>query len=189
MSDVVDPAKTFSLDHVTPLRNSSINNECNERIYDRNIPNIPLQPYLNCRPVQTKYATFPILDPRPPFKEPLTVRPPYNTKQNFYGGDRNAPWSGFVERINTESELRNQIFALQKSSAAVYVPSESSDLYIIQSTNSPNQEQHQHQQPFPLLFKEPTVSSPFNPSPFPKSQKHQNFNESTRTEIKNLNPN
>ena len=191
MSDNIDPAKTFSLDHVIPIRNSSIHNDTNERIYDRNIPNAPLQPYLNCRPVQTKYATFPVVDPRAPFTEPLVIRPTYNTSRNFYGGDRNAPWSGFTERVNTESELRNQIYALQKSSAAVYVPSESSDLYIQQQQQSNDNGLKKIQQPFGLLFKDPSVATAFNPSPFPKNRNNNNmfnFNEATRVEIKNLNP-
>ena len=41
-----------------------------------------------------------------------------------------APFSGFVENVDVESVLRNQIFALQKNDQAVYVPSSKSDLYM-----------------------------------------------------------
>jgi len=34
------------------------------RSYERNIPSQPLQPYLDARPVMTKYSILPIVDPR-----------------------------------------------------------------------------------------------------------------------------
>ena len=38
---------------------SQIHNQTNTRIYDRNIPSQVLQPYLNVRPVMTKYSFLP----------------------------------------------------------------------------------------------------------------------------------
>ena len=43
---------------------------------------------------------------------------------------RPAPFRGFVENINEESELRNQIFALQRSEKGLYVPQSFGDLYF-----------------------------------------------------------
>ena len=43
---------------------SKIHEQTNTRIYDRNIPSQMLQPYLDVRPVMTKYSHFPIVDPR-----------------------------------------------------------------------------------------------------------------------------
>ena len=40
------------------------NNSINQKIYERNIPSHNLQPYLNVRPVMTKYSILPIVDPR-----------------------------------------------------------------------------------------------------------------------------
>ena len=38
--------------------------EMNKKIYERNIPSNQLQPYLDVRPVMTKYSYLPIVDPR-----------------------------------------------------------------------------------------------------------------------------
>ena len=40
---------------------SKIHQETNARIYDRNIPSQMLQPYIDSRPVMTKYSYFPIV--------------------------------------------------------------------------------------------------------------------------------
>ena len=50
-----------------PLNNecvSDIHNQTNQRIYGRNIPSQMLQPYVDVRPVMTKYSYLPIVDPR-----------------------------------------------------------------------------------------------------------------------------
>jgi hypothetical protein len=39
---------------------ADIHNITNMRIYDRNIPSQMLQPYIDVRPVMTKYSYFPI---------------------------------------------------------------------------------------------------------------------------------
>ena len=57
-------------------RVSKIHEETNTRIYDRNIPSQMLQPYLDVRPVMTKYSYFPIVDPRKQLNVPLVVQPP-----------------------------------------------------------------------------------------------------------------
>jgi hypothetical protein len=48
--------------------NSTMQEQTNRRIYDRNIPSQMLQPYLDVRPVMTKYSYFPIVDPKYPIK-------------------------------------------------------------------------------------------------------------------------
>ena len=103
--------------------------QTNTRIYDRNIPSQMLQPYLDVRPVMTKYSYFPIVDPRKQVNVPLQQMPTYNPHKVFNPGNTQSPWSGFASNINKESELRNQIYALQKCSQAVYVPNSTSDLY------------------------------------------------------------
>lgn len=131
-------------------------NTMNDRVYGRLIPSQPLQPYLSVAPVQTKYTILPIVNHRTPAKEQVTQRPVYNITGTFNPGT-SAPWSGFASEINTESTLRNQVYALQKCSQAVYVPKSSSDLYNVQfSVNS------QSQQPFPGLFAEYVVPKDIN---------------------------
>ena len=50
---------------------SKLQEEENKKLYDRNIPSQPLQPYLNVRPVMTKYSFLPIVDPRRDLSVPL----------------------------------------------------------------------------------------------------------------------
>ncbi len=115
------------------LCSSQIHKETNTRIYERNIPSQMLQPYVDVRPVMTKYSYFPIVDPRKPISVPMEQLPTFNVHKTFNPGNTTSPWSGFASSINTESELRNQVYALQKCSQSVYVPSSNSDLY-----NSPS---------------------------------------------------
>jgi len=160
---------------------SQITNSINMRIYDRNIPSHMLQPYLSVRPVMTKYSIMPIVDPRAPIKTPLVQQPVYNTNEVFNPGNAQAPWSGFATNINTESELRNQIYALQSCSQSVYVPSSNSDLYKFSFKNNNNL-----QQPFPGLFQNEHFNS-FNPNPENLGQGL--FQNCTRQQLKDLTPN
>lgn len=147
----------------------------NQRIYDRNIPSQILQPYISVRPVMTKYSLMPIVDPRAPVNVPMEQLPIYNQEQIFNPGTA-APWSGYSSNVNIESDLRNQIFALQKCSQAVYVPSANSDLY--QFGFKPNK---QDVQPFPNLFAEEQFSQ-FNPNP--ENIANSVFYNATRQQMK-----
>ena len=138
---------------------SSIHQETNTRMYQRNLPSQYLQPYLDARPVCTKYSLLPIVDPRVTPTVPYIEQPTYHVGNVFNPGNRMAPWSGYSSHVNIESELRNQIYALQRCDQAVYVPSSTSDLYdkkIISQTNQT--------QPFPGLFQTERFND-FNPNP------------------------
>ena len=160
---------------------SQIHNQTNTRIYDRNIPSQVLQPYLNVRPVMTKYSFLPIVDPRKEIKTRLTQMPTYNTSQIFNPGNNTAPWSGFAANVNLESELRSQVFALQKCSQAVYVPNSNSDLYKSHNVPAYRTNPPQHE----LLFRK-EVFQDFNPNPDPKILGSGIFMNSTRTQVKEL---
>jgi len=147
----------------------------NERIYDRNIPSQILQPYISVRPVMTKYSFMPIVDPRAPVNVPMEQLPIYSQEQIFNPGTA-APWSGYASNVNVESDLRNQIFALQKCSQAVYVPSSNSDLY--EFGFKPTKKEVQ---PFPNLFAEEQFSQ-FNPNP--ENIAHGVFYNATRQQMK-----
>ena len=164
----------------TQLNVSKIHQETNTRIYDRNIPSQMLQPYLDVRPVMTKYSYFPIVDPRKNVNVPLNVQPTFNSHAVFNPGNTQSPWSGFASNVNLESELRNQIYALQKCSQSVYVPSSKSDLYQF-SFQPQNNVQQQHS----LLFEQNTFSN-FNPNPDSNIVGSGVFNNSTRTQVKEL---
>ena len=154
---------------------STIHDQTNARIYDRNIPSQVLQPYINARPVMTKYSHLPIVDPRKQNTVPLMQAPNFNPNHTFNPGNTKSPWSGFASAVNVESELRNQIYALQKCSQAVYVPSSRSDLYQVNMMQKP---QTQHS----LLFQEEHFCN-FNPNPDPKIVGSGIFMNSTRTQI------
>jgi len=124
---------------------SEIHNTTNRRIYDRNVPSQMLQQYIDVRPVMTKYSYLPIVDPRKEVDVRMKQYPTFNPHTVFNPGNTQSPWSGFASNINTESELRNQIYALQKCSQSVYVPSSNSDLYeykssLINTVNNINNE-------------------------------------------------
>ena len=159
--------------------NSKIHLQTNERLYNRNVPSQMLQPYLDVRPVMTKYAYFPIVEPRKKITVPLQQMPTYNVNTVFNPGNATAPWSGFASNVNKESELRNQIYALQKCSQAAYVPSSTSDLYDYKF------QVKQQQSPHELLFKQETFEE-FNPNLCSRTQTYNMFMNSTRAQVRDM---
>ena len=99
------------------------------RIAARNMPSVGLEPAFDPRPVSTKYTQLSIVDSYPC----ATVKPAtyqsYNVGDVFYPGTAKAPWQGFADKVNTESTLRNQFFALQDCQQSAYVPSTHSSMY------------------------------------------------------------
>ena len=161
---------------------SKFQEEENRKLYSRNIPSQQLQPYLDVRPVMTKYSYLPIVDPRREINETLIQQPTYNTNAVFNPGNTQSPWSGFATNINTESELRNQIYALQRCSQAVYVPSSKSDLYSFSfKPNSSTVTQMPHN----LLFKEESFNK-FNPNPSDNKVGQGLFLNSTRVQVREI---
>jgi hypothetical protein len=154
----------------------------NLRAYSRNIPSQPLQPYLDARPVLTKYSIMPVIDPRATIHTPLKQEATYNPNKIFYPGNDSAPWSGYASNINNESELRNQVYALQSCPQAFYIPSSTSSLYNVSWNNNVNN----GQQPFPNLFVEEPVNSYANANNTNSDIGYALFNNSTRQQLRNL---
>jgi hypothetical protein len=127
----------------------------------------------------TKYSHFPIVDPRKSNSVPLIVQPTFNPHATFNPGNTTSPWSGFASNVNTESELRNQIYALQKCSQSVYVPSSKSDLYNYGFTPKPTPQSHS------LLFEKDSFSQ-FNPNPDSKTVGAGMFFNSTRVQVRDM---
>ena len=150
------------------------------RSYERNIPSQPLQPYLDARPVLTKYSILPIVDPRKPINTPLIQQSTYMPEKVYNPGNDSGPWSGYASNINHESEVRNQIFALQSCAQASYIPSSKSNLYQVNWKNN-----NQPQQPFPELFQNQQFC-PINPNPNPDKIGFALFNNATRQQTKDL---
>ena len=160
---------------------SKIHEQTNSRIYDRNIPSQMLQPYLDVRPVMTKYSYLPIVDPRKELNVKMVQMPTYNSEAVFNPGNTQSPWSGFASNVNLESELRNQVFALQKCDQSVYVPNSSSDLY--KYSYSPNTAKQS--QTHSLLFQKEHFCD-FDPNPDNKLVGSGMFHNSTRTQVKEI---
>lgn len=156
--------------------------QTNQRWFARNVPSAPLQPYLDVRPVATKYSHLPIVDPRVPPTAALTQQPTYRLDTVFAPVSRPAPWSGYSTQVNTESVLRNQVYAIQSCSAAVYVPSSKSDLYEAPSLGVPSVPAPV--QPFPRLFVEEPLA-PMDPNP-QKLGRRTMFLNNTRVEVRDL---
>ena len=104
----------------------------NELIYLRNLPSSVLQPYISTRPVDTKRMVLPIVDPRVPSSSliPLEQQAVFDVHRVFNPGTSKAPWSGFAVNIDIESELRGQVYALQRSEQGIHIPANNSMLYM-----------------------------------------------------------
>lgn len=153
--------------------------ELSKRMYNRNIPSGTLQPQFSMRAVSTKYDLMPILDRHQPATVAIKQEPIYNIQKVFNPGTAAAPWSGFANKINDESELRNQFFALQKAGQAAYIPSSTSNMYQHEVYGGSVQ---QHQ-PFPHLFTKPALET-FNPNTLGIAK--DTFANHTRQQIKTL---
>lgn len=161
-----------------------LNNMTNDKMFSRNIPSKPLQPYFNVAPVCTKYSVLPILDVRKRNFEPLISHPNYDLLNTFNPGSRQAPWSGYASNVNDESVLRNQIYALQHSSQATYVPSSNSELYNTSNLVNVNAELPQ----FSLLFKEEHFNPTANLNVKTHDKTHVFFSNHTRQQLNNYDP-
>ena len=153
--------------------------EINTRISERNIPSAALRPSFNVRPISSKYAMMPILETRPAPTVPLQSYQQFSTEAVFNPGNSKAPWRGWAERVNVESSLRNQYFALQRSDRAVYVPNSDSDLYKVSIFA------RDVEQPNPYLFDNGATNfASMNPNPHNLGK--LTFDNSTRFQLRTL---
>jgi hypothetical protein len=155
----------------------------NLRLYERNVPSSLLQPYLDARPVLTKYAILPIVDPRAPINTPLIQQATFNTETMYNPGNDTGPWSGYASNVNRESELRNQLYALQNCEQSVYVPSSNSNLYKFKWQNN---NAVPVSQPFPDLFNNSNQFPPHDPNINSDMIGFAMFNNATRQQTKDL---
>jgi hypothetical protein len=136
--------------------------ELNQRIQQRNVATTPAF-YFSPRPVPTKYTTLPIVDINKPSSEDIVYNKSYNVNTDYLPAS-SAPWSGFADNIDIDTQLK-----LEKN----YIPSSKSSLYTkpkIPSTHD--------SQPFPGLFADATSASK---TPVFKDRKI--FNNSTSQKI------
>ena len=179
VSQVYDKSQMYGVSNKLYLCQYERQNEINDRISSRNIPSAPLQPFYYQVPVSTKYGYMPILDQSKPATVPLNNYPVYNPHTTFNPGNNMAPWSGFANKVNVESTLRSQFFALQDCEQSQYVPSSNSDLYNVYVPPKPVK------QPYPDLFKK-DIFEHCNPNPHNLGNNF--FNNNTRNENKDIIP-
>jgi hypothetical protein len=107
--------------------------EIDQRISSRFVPDRPLPPNFDPRPVMTKYTLFPMVDNRMPATIPIQPNYYAPSPSNFVPPVmRLGPVAGFQRNVDVETDLRNQVYALQKNvDATAYVPASTSDLYRV----------------------------------------------------------
>jgi len=153
--------------------------ELNDRISERQLPDLALAPNYDPRPTPTKRTQFPMLNMRTPPTTPITQHADFSTHTNFYPGTQRAPPLGYAANIETEMRLRNQYFALQHCDQNVYVPSTESDLYKVTVVSRPSE------QPHPDLFAKPTFSNPSAYGSLNPAIGKDLFYNNTRTQLRN----
>lgn len=111
------------------IRNDNRNNEINVRMFARNLTEQPLEPNLSVRATPTKYVKMPVVNIRREANENSMTCPIYDIEKQFYPGNSKAPWSGFANNVDLETQLHNRIFPLQKCDQREYIPSTDSNMY------------------------------------------------------------
>jgi hypothetical protein len=126
--------------------------ELNDRIYSRNLSNIPLEPNFDPRPLSTKQSVFPIINQRKPTIENIRSSIHFEPLLHFAPCNRNrVNHHTYTSNIDVETVLRNQNTVLQHgaSEGGLYIPSSKSDLY---NRPSPIGLGRREDQPFPNIL-------------------------------------
>ena len=110
----------------------------NERILARTMATGNIEVLISPRPQNTLY-TMPLENVMPPAPcRPRVLKYISDPDNYFLPCTSKGAWSKYTGNINTESILRNQVYALQSAPQAQYVPDSTSDLYnsTIQKINT-----------------------------------------------------
>ena len=136
--------------------------EINKRVFQRIMATGTTDVLLSSRPQQTLF-TKPLQNiiPHPPC---LSQELKFKTN-SANPTTRLGAWSRYTANINTESELRNQIYALQNSPQSVYVPNSNSDLYKPNTTFEENNS-----------YKSSNIIHNITPLPTSSIENQQNYN-------------
>jgi hypothetical protein len=149
----------------------------NNKLYERNLPTASLRPNMDARSVPTRNVLYPEYDQR---TRNTKTYLDYSLDKTFAPVQSNAPPGGF--QVNTESNLRNQYFALQHGAIqGVYVPSSESDLY---KNSVPTSTGPSPPQPFTHLFSFPRATT--EPPPLADKIGTEVFNNCTKTQLRNV---
>tara|TARA_Y100000816_G_C26100250_1_gene582907 strand:- start:678 stop:1166 length:489 start_codon:yes stop_codon:yes gene_type:complete len=155
--------------------------ELNMRINERNSTNTLLEPVYDPRPSGTRGGMMPIISTKREAEESFFGYNDYNPNTMYSNATKKLPFKGFADRINDESELRNQIFALQRSEKGTYVPQSHGDLYMVNIPHTQlSQEDSKHL--YEGLFEEQNFNK-FDPGA--KFDTKLVFNNNTNQAVKN----
>tara|TARA_B100001027_G_scaffold82324_1_gene56422 strand:- start:415 stop:864 length:450 start_codon:yes stop_codon:yes gene_type:complete len=133
-------------------------NNINEKIYSRNLPNFNPEIKYSIPSQPTRYSKYHLID-KVKFCPIDNNKEIYCIGSHFNPGQK-GPYTGYVSSVDVESSLKNINFALQNSPYSEYVPSSRSMLYSKDN---------------PIIF-----SNEYN-----NVLKKTTFNESTRQNILN----
>ena len=115
---------------------TSIKNNSNTKIYNRNIPSTIMESYFRIVPENSRYQdmneNLQAVNRHHHVIQSSKNHQPYEQSDVFNPGT-SAPWAGYLSAVNTESVLRNQIYANSKNNMIDYVPSSQSDLFVSNS--------------------------------------------------------
>jgi hypothetical protein len=183
------------------IQSSSANylNLMNDRILERTMQFKNVESLLSPRP-QSTLCTM-LIDTILPHESCKAVILHYNSNSNSNSNfnsnsnscNTNGKWCKYINNIDTESILKNQVYALQHAPHTKYVPDSSSDLYKLQEVKSYKNSKCAY------LNTEVQPLQPIQPSPshasshaYSHDSSHASshsilFNESTRQMLKNNN--
>ena len=160
-------------------------NIMNYKILERTMQFENIEALISPRPQSTLF-TLPLQDIIPPESCKsiiLNYENNYNfnstTNSNANTCNINGKWCRYVNNIDTESILKNQVYALQHAPHTKYVPDSCSDLYKSNTIKTYNQ--RAKQSTYSNLSNQNNPITPINPDP-PFSVV---FNQDTRQILKN----
>jgi len=172
----------YGVEYAVSIGQYARTEDINDRIYQRMFPDIDLKPNFDPRPVSTKYSHLPIVDSYARTTVPLKPYLDYHPEVMFNPGNAKAPVSGILNKIDLESDLRNQRYLLEKYDLGnKYIPSLDSDMYKVTVKSSDNGAAlNAH----PLLFTPFLVGNPDTASDIPKNIGIDQFHNHTRTQLR-----
>ena len=163
--------------------------ELNNRITDRTFPDVDFRPNFSPRPVMTKYTLLPIIDQRQTATVKIDPYLDYYPEVMFNPGNARGPISGYLNRVDLETDLRNQNRPLVSGDVVEnqYIPSLNSDLYsvTVQKNTGGGVSSQSVEQPHPCLFSTLDYQSSVT-NLEGKGVGNDLFNNNTRIQIRGL---
>jgi len=180
--DLNDNQKIFGLPKHLYQGQQDRTDELNYRLLERDVSDKPLAPNFSPRPVLSRYTRFPMIDAHKPANIPIKSNYNYSLSDNFTPPVmKTGPVNGFINNVQDESILRNQIYPLSKNDDNEYVPSSNSDLYKVEIPSKMSV------QPYPGLFNSSNFSQELHPNVRDQSSIGMNtFHNNTRTQLRTV---